>query len=62
MTPLRGKKVEMFKYTLREMQNDQGKDFTVFAHLVIENGKVAGAWRTDSSTRTPGIYSFVEKK
>jgi hypothetical protein len=62
MTPLLGKKVEMLRFTLREKQNEGGKDFEIFAHLIIENGKVVGAWRTDSSARAPGIYSFVKKK
>ena len=62
MTPLLGKKVEMLKYTLKEKRTDKGRDFTVFAHLIIENGAVVGAWQTDSSDAAPGIYSFVQKK
>ncbi len=62
LTPLLGKKVDMLKYTLKEKQSDRGTDYTSFAHLIIENGKVVGAWRTDSSDRTPGIYSFGKKK
>lgn len=61
MTPLSGKKVEVLKYTLEEKQSDKGNDFTIFAHLIIENGKVVGAWRTDSSSRAPGIYSFDKR-
>jgi hypothetical protein len=61
MSSLLGKTIEMLKYTLREKQNDREKDFEIFAHLIIENGKVVGAWRTDSSSRAPGIYSFVKK-
>lgn len=60
MTPLLGKKVTITKYTLKEKQKDHEEDFTVFAYLIIENGRVAGAWRTDSSASAPGIYSFVK--
>ena len=58
MTPLLGRKREMLKYTLREKRSDNGQNFTVYAHLIIENDKVVGAWQTDSSSRAPGIYSF----
>jgi len=61
MTPLSGKKVEVMKYALKEKQSDKGNDYTIFAHLIIENGKVVGAWRTDSSSRAPGIYSFEKR-
>ena len=61
MTPLSGKKVEVLKYTLREKHPDEVNDFTIFAHVIIENGKVVGAWRTDSSSRAPGIYSFEKR-
>lgn len=61
ITPLLGKKVEMLKYTLTEKQKDRGTDYTTYAHLIIENGLVVGAWRTDSSASAPGIYSFVKK-
>ena len=61
MTPLLGKTVEMLKYTLKEKRSDRGSEITIFAHLIIENGKIVGAWRTDSSDSTPGIYSFEKK-
>ncbi len=62
MTPLLGKKVKMLKYTLREKQTNRGTEITNFAHLIIENGAVVGAWQTDSSGASPGIYSFAQKK
>jgi Domain of unknown function (DUF4830) len=61
MTPMLGKKAAILKYTLKEKQSEQGEDFTIYAHLIVENGKVVGAWRTDSSSREPGIYSFDKK-
>ncbi len=61
MTPLLGKKVEMLKFTLKEKQLDRQAAFTTYAHLIIENGQVMGAWRTDSSARAPGIYSLEKK-
>ena len=58
MTLLLGKTVEMLRYTLQEKQKTRGSEITNFAHLIIENGKIVGAWRTDSSASAPGIYSF----
>lgn len=61
MTPLLGRTVEVLRYTLREKQPTRGSEITNFAHLIIENGAVAGAWRTDSSDAAPGIYSFEKR-
>ncbi len=61
MTPLLGRTVEMLKYTLKEKRPDRNQDYTVFAHLIIENGTVVGAYQTDSSARAPGIGSFVKR-
>ena len=58
LSGLRGKTVELWKYTLKEKQSDGKQKISVFACLIIENGKIAGAWRSDSSARVPGIYSL----
>lgn len=61
MTPLLGKKVEMRRYTLKEKTTRSGQGFTMYVHLIIENGEVMGAWRTDSSASAPGISSMVRR-